>query len=547
MATNSAGDRDKTTLLGYDLSELIKRADALAQSERWLAESQRIAHLGHYTYDIQARVWDGSASFNDVLGTDENHVEDISGWLEIVHPDDREPLTRFFRHDVLANNVPFDTEYRIVRPRDGAERWVHGVGRVERAPDGTPLMMFGIIQDITEAKRRDAYATLDREVLEIFNRVDDFGSSVEKVVLAIKQSTGADAVGIRLQEGEEYPYFAQLGFSESHMASEDTLLMRNADDEICRDRDGRAILECSCGLVLSGRPHSGLSAGGSLWTDDAQLPDEDVSSAEDPRVNPRNLCVREGYASIAVVPVKDADKIIGVVHLADRRRRAIDLEAVGMLEGIVAHIGEGLARKYAHEEVLKTNERLEKVLKSIVTSMGKVVEARDPYTQGHEQGVAQICRQIAEEMGLSQPEIAGIEVAALVHDVGKLAIPTEILNKPGRLSEVEFGLIKGHSQAGYNILRDIEFDWPVADIVLQHHERMDGSGYPNGLAGPQILMAARILMVADVVEAMAAHRPYRPALGLEAAVAEIKDHPQWFDSDVVASLLRLHTAGLIEV
>jgi HD-GYP domain-containing protein (c-di-GMP phosphodiesterase class II) len=131
--------------------------------------------------------------------------------------------------------------------------------------------------------------------------------------------------------------------------------------------------------------------------------------------------------------------------------------------------------------------------------------------------------------------------------VGKLGVPAEILTKPGRLSTVEFELIKAHSQLGYDILEDLDFDWPVAEAVLQHHERMDGSGYPRGILGDDICMGARVLMVADVVEAMAAHRPYRPALGIEAAMAEILAHPEKFDSRVTSACQRLYETGRLEV
>jgi PAS domain S-box-containing protein len=205
------------------------------------------------------------------------------------------------------------------------------------------------------------------------------------------------------------------------------------------------------------------------------------------------------------------------------------------------------AREQAEEALLRSNQRLEQVLRSVTALIGKVVEARDPYTRGHEEGVARIGRLIAEEMGLSADEVEGVEVAGLVHDVGKLSVPAEILTKPGKLTEVEFALIRGHSEQGYGILKDIDFDWPVAEIVLQHHERMDGSGYPGGLSGDQISMPARILMAADVIEAMGAHRPYRPALGLEAAMSEVTGNPEKYDPRVVAACVRLYEAGRIKV
>ena len=204
-------------------------------------------------------------------------------------------------------------------------------------------------------------------------------------------------------------------------------------------------------------------------------------------------------------------------------------------------------RELAEEAIRRGSERLERVLKSVIALIGKIIETRDPYTQGHEEGVARISRLIAGELGLPEDELEAIEVAGLVHDVGKLGVPAEILTKPGKLADVEFELIREHSRQGYDILKGIDFDWPVADIVLQHHERMDGSGYPSGLSGDEISMPARILMVADVIEAMAAHRPYRPALGLEAAMAEITGSPEKFDPQVVAACVQLHQAGRIAV
>lgn len=203
--------------------------------------------------------------------------------------------------------------------------------------------------------------------------------------------------------------------------------------------------------------------------------------------------------------------------------------------------------KTAEQVIMRANQRLEGVLKGVIETLGRVVETRDPYTKGHEQRSARIAKQIALEMGLSDEEADRVEVAGLVHDVGKLGVPAEILTKPGRISSSEFKLIQEHSQAGYDILKEVDFDWPLAQIVLQHHERMDGSGYPNGLRGDDILMAARILMVADVIEAMASHRPYRAALGIDAAMTEIASHPEKFDADVVSACMRLYDAGRIEV
>lgn len=197
-----------------------------------------------------------------------------------------------------------------------------------------------------------------------------------------------------------------------------------------------------------------------------------------------------------------------------------------------------------HESLLLAmNERLAGMVHDVAEAMGRAVETRDPYTQGHMERVAHLGTLIAAEMGMGDDDTAAIEIAGLLHDVGKLGVPAELLNKPGALSAVEFKLITRHSQLGHDILSDIPFPWPVADIVLQHHERVDGTGYPGGLAGEDILPAARVLAVADVVEAMASFRPYRPARGLEAAMAEVTGAGGRYDSHVVAAAARLWEAG----
>jgi len=172
--------------------------------------------------------------------------------------------------------------------------------------------------------------------------------------------------------------------------------------------------------------------------------------------------------------------------------------------------------------------------------MVSAVEARDPYTAGHQTRSADLARAIATEMGLPSEKIEGIRVAGSIHDIGKLSIPAEILSKPTKLSELEFSLIKEHARRGFEILKDVESPWPLAEIVDQHHERMDGSGYPRNLKGDAILIEARIIAVADVVESMASHRPYRPALGLDAALEELeKNRGTLYDEAVVDACLRL--------
>jgi putative nucleotidyltransferase with HDIG domain len=203
-------------------------------------------------------------------------------------------------------------------------------------------------------------------------------------------------------------------------------------------------------------------------------------------------------------------------------------------------------RVLSERQLLDANAKLTEMVYATADAIGRIAEARDPYTMGHERRVAELAVLLAQEMNLPAETIAGIEMAGMLHDIGKVAVPSEILTKPGKISSAEFELIKQHPQKGFDIIRSIEFPWPVADSALQHHERMDGTGYPQGLTAEQICLEARVLAVADVVEAMASHRPYRAALGLDVAVEEIESHPQQYDPEVVSALLALYGTGQLE-
>jgi len=197
-------------------------------------------------------------------------------------------------------------------------------------------------------------------------------------------------------------------------------------------------------------------------------------------------------------------------------------------------------RKKAEEERQQSAEQLLNALKATIESISRTAEMRDPYTSGHQKRVAQLAFAIAGEIGLPTDKAEGIRIAAVIHDIGKINVPAEILSRPGQLSPIEFGLIKLHPQVGFDILKNIEFPWPIAQIVIQHHERANGSGYPSGLSGEAIIIEARILAVADVVEAMASHRPYRPALGIDKALEEIsRNKGTHYDADAADACVRL--------
>jgi len=322
-----------------------RMTEELRNSESALKQAESIAGLGSYVLDVRTYMWKSSKILDDIFGIDEKFDRSVDGWFRLIHPEDRKMMVEYFKNHVIGQKKPFDKAYRIIRPSDGAERWVHGMGEPELDKKGNISLMKGALLDITEQVR-----------------------------------------------------------------------------------------------------------------------------------------AREALAERA--------------------------------------------------DYMLTS------LKTTLAAFSKSVEARDPYTAGHQLRVAELAAAIAEEMGLDSDRVQGIRMGASIHDIGKIHLPADLLAKPSKLSDIEFQFIQTHAQVGYDILKDIESPWPIAEIALQHHERIDGSGYPQGLKEGQICLEARIVAVADVVEAMASHRPFRPALGIEAALDEIRQkRGTAYDADVVDACL----------
>ncbi|MBN1273920.1 MAG: HD domain-containing protein [Candidatus Aminicenantes bacterium] len=248
-----------------------------------------------------------------------------------------------------------------------------------------------------------------------------------------------------------------------------------------------------------------------------------VSAVDDPAVVEKALEL--GAYGYIVKPLKPSEVIINISSAL--RRQRLELES-------------RLTRQNLEQEIESRTAKLREALESVVKVIAQTVESRDPYTAGHQMRVAKLASAIAQEMGYTAEKIKGIQMAGTIHDLGKISVPAEILSKSTRLTDIEFALIKTHPQVGYDILKDIDFPWPVAEITYQHHERIDGSGYPRGLKRDVILPEARIMAVADVVEAMASYRPYRPALGIDAALDEIlKNKGKTYDQEVVEACLSI--------
>jgi len=253
---------------------------------------------------------------------------------------------------------------------------------------------------------------------------------------------------------------------------------------------------------------------------------------------PASRTMLTGEPQFDTIPLKGADGRSPVwvdVHAFPWRS-----QTTGKMKGVINYIQDITYRVQAQKTVEVSLGNLQKALNGTVKALANTLESKDPYTAGHQRRVGQLACSLAQELGESPHYIEGMRVMGFLHDLGKIAVPGEILSKPSRLSEYEFNLIKIHPQAGYDILKTIDFPWPVALAVLQHHERLDGSGYPHGLLGYDIIMEAKILAVADVVEAIVSHRPYRPALDLDQAMAEISRYQRVrYDPEVVNACLRV--------
>jgi len=348
--------------------------------------------------------------------------------------------------------------------------------------------------------------------------------------------------------------------------------IRKVNQLIIREKDRNRLLKEACRLLIKTRGYHSAwtaildesnklitTAQAGLGKDfskmvkllrDGKLPNCGQRALSQPKVvvikNPLSICTdcplvgKYHNRAAMTIRLEHREKIYGLLSVSIPRGLVGDKEEQSLFREVASDLALAMREIELEEERKRAKQKLQKTLEKTIHALASAIEMRDPYTAGHQKRVTKLACAIAKEMDLSKEQIEGIRMAGLIHDIGKISIPFEILTKPGKLNDLEYSLIKTHPQAGYNILKGIEFPWPVAQIVLQHHEMMDGSGYPQGLCGKDILLEAGILAVADVVEAMSSHRPYRPAYGIDKALEEIsKNKGILYDPEVVNACLRL--------
>ncbi len=493
-----------------DITVWKTAGDKIREGEERLRLAMAGAHMGAWSIDMESNTYSISEDVGPIFGLPkEAGPRSTRALMEAVHPDDREVLTKAMQR-ARETAKPAQMEFRVLWP-DGTVHWVEARSNVICDKAGKPARSVGVLTDITQRK-------LDVVALQRANR-------------ALKTlSAGNDAL--------------------VHASSESGLL-----HEVCRviaDKGGYRMAwvgyprndeeKTIVPMAWAGVEDGYLAAVKHTWADTEQgqrpiaraLRSGKAEITRDVRDNPafavvQELMARPGYVSNLALPLLDGNGVIGAMSIFASEADAFDDAEVLLLQELAEDLAYGIATLRTREErdrIAHAHEHheaiLRKSLEDSIQAIASTVEMRDPYTSGHQQRVAELAVALAREMGLPEERIHGLHLAGVVHDLGKISIPAEILAKPGKLTPIEFLLIKGHAQAGYEILKDIDFPWPIAAIVWQHHERLDGSGYPQGLKGADILLESSILAVADVVEAMGSHRPYRPTLGIDVALQEIE-------------------------
>jgi PAS domain S-box-containing protein len=436
--------------------------------------------------------------------------------LSYVHDEDRELLLRNFR-EALETGLA-RVEVRLLL-QNGVRHYVVTGTKVE-TQHGTNVIGIGI--DITERKQAENALQRANRALQTLS-----AGNMVLVQAASEEELLERATNVIVDKGGYS--FAAVGYAN--------------------DDPGKSVTP----KAWSGGGESEYWGQDISWgdTERGQLPKSKAirsgktqichDIASDPGFEPWREVVQErGYVSNIALPLSGGGRTFGCLSIYSSEKDLFDEEEVRLLEELANDLAYGIMTLRTRAEREQHALALRQSLEQSIQTIAGTVEARDPYTAGHQRRVAELATAIALEMELNEEEVNGIHLAATIHDLGKIHIPAEILAKPGRLSEIEFMLIKTHPQSGYNILKDVNFPWPIADIILQHHEKLDGSGYPRGLKGEEILLASRIMTVADVVEAMSSHRPYRPALGIDAALEEIRrGRGSSYDPEVADICLRI--------
>ena len=598
LVRQNDGSPDYILATMQDISERRAVEQALVETNRKLGLAEEVARIGAFAFYPGEDRWESSAVIDDIFGVDGDYPRNTESWMRLVDPAYREHVEALLRRNAVMTG-DLDVEYPIRRVKDGASRWVHTVGRFEAASDGAPGRLVGMTRDVTVRRTAEERMMASEErlarILESsplpIQLMDISDGTTRFLNGAYRRLLGYEAAEVRNPADWKNTVYPDPGFAdavyERWMADVERLragadLVESPELQI-RAKDGR---------ILWAQAHMRLVGAEAVvvWTDlTARKAMEDELRESEARfralveqsmtgifvidegrivyANPR-FAEMLGHTTDEVIGRSTEDFVVPedmpvvkaarsrldsgekTVTFTARARRGDGLVSSFGVNGVQASFAGRPAvislaqditeRVRAQERIAAYADQLEQAMFGSIDAIASMVDLRDPYTSGHERRVAAIASALGRELGMDPAACKALELMGAVHDIGKIAVPAEILAKPKGLTPIEFDMIKEHAQAGYDILKDVRFPWPIADAVHQHHERLDGSGYPQGLKGEQIIPEARILAVADVVESMSSHRPYRPARGMDAALAEIvSKRGTQFDTAVVDAMVRL--------
>jgi PAS domain S-box-containing protein/putative nucleotidyltransferase with HDIG domain len=515
LETIAKSAMDDPTIAGVvinarDITERKQGEERLRRSSAELKEAQRVAQVGNWNLNPGTGNVTWSEEVYRIFGRDPLlPAPSYAEHPRILVPESYARLNAAIEKARQTGEL-FELDLQLVRP-DDTRKWITARGEVKRDFNDQIVGLRGTALDITERKQAE-------EQLRRLNwALRALGQSNSALVHAGTEIELFQSCCEAIAGAEGYP-LVWVGLARDDAA--------HSIEIVAGAGDASKFLE---GFAASWKdePAGRGPAGTAIRTGVTQVTNDLAESAafapwiESARAN--------GLASSINLPIRTDGAALGILVVYSREEDAFGQSEVELFEELAADIGYGIASRRTHlayEASLVEREgathKLRAAFESLIAVLAATVERRDPYTAGHQRRVAELCLAIGRTLGLDPARIEGLHFAATIHDIGKIYVPAEILARPGKLSSTEFELVKSHAQVGFEIVKDVEFPWQVADMIRQHHERLDGSGYPQGLKGDQILLESRILAVADVVEAMSSHRPYRAGLGLDAALAQIR-------------------------
>ena len=511
--------------------QLLQGQAELADSQKRYADLYEFAPVGYFILSPQGAISAVNISGAELLGESRQKLLGTV-FSRYISPEDGDRWYLHFRHALKTGEIQ-RCELKI-QQASGAIAYVILESKNKGVDEKTTLLLT--LTEITERRQNEidlthanrAYAALSEVNRNMMQFIDEY-EFLQDVCAVLVDKCGYLMAWVgyaQYDEQKSIKVVAQAGNGEDYLKKAHiTWVADTAINERGMGPSGRAV-------------RSGVSQ---ICQDIAQ---------ESQFAPWRDHALKQGYLSSAVIPMLNGStntEVYGIINAYSAKSNAFTQNEIDLLEQLAADVSYGLRmlkvrkeRDVAVEQTQQQLVQLQESLEGTVRAICEMVEIRDPYTSGHQSRVATLASAIALRMGLADGQIKAIRFAGELHDLGKIQVPAEILSKPGKLNAVEFELIKGHVQAGYDVLKGINFPWPIAQIVLQHHERLDGSGYPQGIKGEAILLEARILSVADVVEAMASHRPYRAMLGVDVALNEITSkRGSQFDPQVVDACVAL--------